>query len=574
MPYRTSNKKIITTLLCTVAFALPSMASAQQLVPEWTPFQDAPVEGGSGDGDIASSPSNAGGSGRQRARVDFTPYIEAQQVLVADLKNGGDVLTYTTVAAGLDASVQTRRAEAQINVRYERLIAYDNGIDDQDTVTGLARGSVRATPWLSLEAGGIATRATVDGRGPSPTNLVGNPDNVTQVYSVYGGPTVQTRVGGLDVGAAYRVGYTRVEAEDTGALPPGQTPFSSFDDSVSHAVTASVGAQPGRLPFGWSVSGGYNREDAGVLDQRFEAASVRGDVTVPVSSTFALTGGLGYEDIEISERAALLDGFGAPVVDGDGRLVTDPASPRLIAYEEDGLIWDVGVLWRPSSRTSLSLYGGQRYGSETYGGSFSYQPGNDFAVNVSAYDTVSGFGSQLNDNLAGLPTAFQVNRNPLSGDIGTCAFSQSGGNCFNNSLQSVNNAAFRSRGINGAVSGKLAGWDTGFAIGYDRRSFFASEFGGQADLDGLVDQNYYGIAYLGKELDRRSQLDLNAYVNFFDPGAVGSSDVTSAGANAAYYRQIYRGLSASAAVGIDSFNQDDFDSEITGSALVGLRYSF
>ncbi|NJM50148.1 MAG: hypothetical protein HC843_04075 [Sphingomonadales bacterium] len=53
-----------------------------------------------------------------------------------------DVLTYTTVAAGVDATVSTRRAEAQVNVRYERLIAYDNGVDNQDLVSGLARGSV------------------------------------------------------------------------------------------------------------------------------------------------------------------------------------------------------------------------------------------------------------------------------------------------------------------------------------------------------------------------------------------------------------------------------------------------
>lgn len=572
MPYRTHQKKIISALLASAAFAMPSMASAQQLVPDWTPFQDA------------ASPSNAGGSGspepvaqssgraqRQGPRVEITPYIEAQQVLVTDFD---DVLTYSTVAAGIDASVQTRRAEAQVNVRYERLISYNNDVDDQDTITGLARGSVAVAPWLSLEAGGIATRSKIDGRGPSPTNLVGNPDNVTQVYSVYAGPTVQTRVGALEVGASYRVGYTKVEDKISGNLGAGQQPFSSFDDSVSHSATASVGMQPGQLPFGWSVSGAYDREDSGVLDQRFEAKSVRGDVTVPVSRTFAVTGGLGYEDIEVSERDALRDIDGNAVIGDDGRVVTDPASPRLTAYEEDGLIWDVGVLWQPSSRTSLSLYGGQRYGSETYGGSFTYQPGRNFAVNVSAYDTVSSFGSQLNDNLAGLPTSFRVNRNPLSGDIGGCAFGDAGGNCFNNALQSVNNAAFRSRGITGAVSGRLGGWDTGVAVGYDRRKFLTSEFGGQASLDGVVDQNYYAIAYLGKELDRKSQLDLNAYVNYFDPGIAGAGDVLATGANAAYYRQIYRGLSASAAVGLDSFKQDDFDGELTGSALVGLRYSF
>eukprot|EP01041_Mallomonas_annulata_P023542 gene23542-44075_t len=147
------------------------------------PMSDAPVEKSRG--------------GRQGPRVEVTPYIEAQQVIVADLKNGGDVLTYSTVAAGIDASIATRQAEAQVSLRSERLIGYDNGVEDQDTVTGLARGSLALTRNFSVEAGGVAARTRVDGRGAAPTNLVGNPDNVTQVYSVYAGPTFASQVGSL-----------------------------------------------------------------------------------------------------------------------------------------------------------------------------------------------------------------------------------------------------------------------------------------------------------------------------------------------------------------------------------------
>ena len=138
------------------------------------------------------------------------------------MKDGGDVLTYSTVAAGVDASVQTRRAEAQVSLRYERLIGYDNGVEDQDIVTGLARGSVALTRNFSLEAGGIAARTRVDGRGAATSNLVGNPDNVTQVYSVYAGPTFATQAGDLSVNAAYRAGYTKVESKAIqGPLPAG-----------------------------------------------------------------------------------------------------------------------------------------------------------------------------------------------------------------------------------------------------------------------------------------------------------------------------------------------------------------
>ncbi len=559
------------TLASGLALCAPQMAFAQQLSPEWTPFEDGtpPEAGGTVPEEVAAPRGERSGP-----RVSVTPYIEAQQVLVADLKDGGDVLTYSTVAVGVDASIQTRRAEGQINARYERLIAYDNGVEDQDIITGLARGSVAVAHGLSLEAGGVATRSKVDGRGASPTNLVGNPDNVTQVYSVYAGPTFSTQAGPLSINAAYRAGYTKVESKDVGSLPPGQQPVGIFDDSVSHSATASVGMQPGVLPVGWAASVGYDREDAGQLDQRYEGKFARFDVTVPITPGLAVVGGVGYEKIEVSERDAVRDALGDPIVDNKGRYVTDPASPRLTAYESDGIIWDAGVLWRPSNRTSVTASYGRRYGTDTYSGSLSYQPNNQWAANVSVYDSVSGFGNLLNDSLSNLPTQFNAARNPLSGDIGGCAFGQSGAFCFNDALQTASSAAFRSRGVNASITSSVGGWETGFAAGYNRRKFLASNIGAQADISGLVDENYFAVAHLGREIDRQSRFDTNVYANYFDPGFLNAPDVLALGVNAAYYRQIIRGLSATAAVGLDSYKQEDFNRELTGSALLGLRYSF
>ncbi|HEV7233298.1 MAG TPA: hypothetical protein VGN36_03560 [Sphingorhabdus sp.] len=564
-------------LLAGVALS-PLPAFAQQIDSGWSPVDDAygsPEEAAPQEAAPVKKKRGRGGDRREGPRVEITPYLEAQQVLVADLKGGGgDVLTYSTVAAGIDASVATRRAEAQVSLRYERLIGYDNGVEDQDIVTGLARGSVALTRNFSLEAGGVAARASVDGRGAAPTNLVGNPDNVTQVYSVYGGPTFTAQAGELSVNAAYRAGYTKVESQDTVALPAGQARFDQFDDSVSQVATASVGMQPGTLPFGWAVSGSWEREDGGQLDSRFEGKYARADVTVPLTPTFAVVGGVGYEDIEISERDAVRDINGDPVVGTDGRLVTDRTSPRLVAYQQDGLIWDAGVLWRPSPRTSVEARYGRRYGTDTYLGSLSYQPGRDWAVNVSVYDTVSGFGGMLNDNLASLPTQFRSQRNPLSGDIGGCAFGQTGGFCFNDALRSASSAAFRQRGVTASFAGTNGGWDSGFAVGYSQRKFIASQLGAQAQIDGVRDENYFAVASLGTDIDRRTRFESNVYASFYDPGFAGEGDSLSTGANAALYRQIIRGLSASAAVGLDSYKVEDFDSEITASALLGLRYSF
>ncbi|WP_417621665.1 hypothetical protein [Parasphingorhabdus sp.] len=507
--------------------------------------------------------------------ADVAPYIQIQQVLVADLKDGSDVLTYTSVAAGIDSSIRTRGAEAQVNVRYERRFFYQDNLGDDDVISGLARGGVHIIPdVLSLEAGGIATRSRVDLRGQAPSNTVGNTDNITQVYSVYAGPNLSTRIGALNVNANYRVGYTKVESETGGILPPGQLPIDLFDDSVSHSANASVGMQPGDLPFGWSVGAGYEREDGGQLDQRYEGKYARADVTVPVSSTLALVGGVGYEDIEISERDAVRDVNGVPVIGDDGRLVTDDTSPRLLSYDQDGIFWDAGVLWRPSRRTSLEARFGQRYGSETYYGSFGYQPNQNTALNISVYDTVSGFGNLLNDNLANLGTGFSSTRNPLSGELNGCAFGQTSSLCFNDVLQSAASSSFRARGVNGQLVYNYRGWETGLGVGYARHRFFASQLGAVAPVDGLVDQNYYANLTIGRTIDAYSSFDANVYANLLDSGFVDAPNVLGIGANAAYYRQILPGLQGTAAVGLDSFQQDGFDSELTASALLGLRYDF
>lgn len=519
---------------------------------------------------IAAQPAQA----RDR-NVDVAPYLEVQQVLVADLQDGTDVLTYTSVAAGVDASIQTRQAEASVNVRYERRFFYSDGLGDEDVISGLARGSVQVVPnVLALEAGGIATRGRIDLRGQSPTNIVGATDNVTQIYSVYAGPSLSTNVGALDVNANYRVGYTKVDADDVGVLPPGQDPVDIFDESVSHSASASIGMQPGDLPFGWTVGGGWEREDSNQLDQRFEGKYARADVTVPVTPTLAVVGGIGYEDIEISERDAVRDVNGDPVVDASGRLVTDETSPRLLSYDQDGIIWDAGVLWRPSRRTSFEARVGQRYGSETYYGSLGYQPNENTSLNIAVYDTVSGFGNLLNDNLGLLGTDFTSSRNPLSGDLNGCAFGQTSSLCFNDALQSASSSSFRARGVNGQLAYQHGNWSTAVAVGYSRRRFFAAQLGAIPATDGLVDENYYANFSIGADLDAVSSFDANVYANLLDSGVPGAPNVLGVGANAAYYRQILPGLQGTAAVGLDSFRQDGFDSELTASALLGLRYDF
>ena len=101
------------------------------------------------------------------------------------------------------------------------------------------------------------------------------------------------------------------------------------------------------------------------LKSKFDGKYVRGDVVVPLSPTFAVTGGAGYEKIRASQQDILTDATGQPVITPGGNLVGDPTKPRLLTYDQNGFIWDVGVMWRPSPRTELQVRGGRRYGSMT-----------------------------------------------------------------------------------------------------------------------------------------------------------------------------------------------------------------
>ncbi len=512
-------------------------------------------------------------------QVDVSPYLEVGQFLVADLR-GDDVLTYSQVAAGIDAQVSTPRTQFQVNYRYERRIAWDDNVADDDVHTGLARGAFQVVPdLLSFEAGALAQRARTDIRGSAPGILVGNIDNVTQVYSAYAGPTLSTNVGVLKLGAAYRLGYTKAEAG--GAFTaPGQPRLDQYDDSTSHLATASVGmdTNAGLLPFGWTVSGAYQREDAGQLDQRFESKGVELDVVAPVAQTVALVGRIGYEDIEVSQRGALIGAGGVPVVDNSGRFVTDPASPRLLAYDQDGIYWDAGVLWKPSRRTSLEARVGRRYGSMSYTGSFTYQPSANTALQIGVYDDVLTFGQQLNDNIASLPTAFGgPSRNPFGSGFGGCVGGANGGTggCFDPAFQSISTAAYRARGVTAIYSANYGPWSASAGGGYAQRRFQApTGVGGAFSLSGVRDESWFGQGQVGYRINDTSAIDTTVFASLFDSGILGAPDVTTIGASAAYSRLFGRRLSATAALGLFSDKVDGFESDLTGTASIVMRYQF
>ncbi|MBW4329527.1 hypothetical protein KY084_01370 [Stakelama sp. CBK3Z-3] len=510
-----------------------------------------------------------------QSRTEITPHIEASQVLTADLQSG-DVLTYSTLGAGLDALIQSRRVQVQLSYNYEHRFAYDDDLSDEDVHSGLARAAIDVAPGVSFDASAIATRSRTDIRGADPSLLAVDSDNITQIYSADLGPTVSTGIGPVQIGAAYRFGYTKAETPDyvAAADQPAQ---DYFDSSTRHAFSASAGVEAGRvLPVGITVSAAVNREDASQLDQRYQGEYVRGDLVLPVSRELALVGGAGYEHIEISQRDALTDDDGDPVISSSGRYVTDPDSPRRIAYETDNpLFWDAGILWRPSPRTELEARIGRRYDSWSYTGSFSHQIGPGSGIQVGVYDSVQSFGRQLGSAVEALPTQFDTSPDTFSNNYNGCVYGSVGsaaGGCLNGVLQSLAAANYRARGVDGVISFNRGGTRFGIGAGYANRRYYAPELIAGIDIDGVTDESYYFQAFAARALSSTSTLSGNIYANYYESG-LGSSSVWGAGANLAYTRSFGR-LGASLSGGLFTYDTEGAQQDISAQALLGLGYSF
>jgi hypothetical protein len=581
MTSRTHRK--LAVFAAAAACALPLAAMAQTIAYGSI--------GSSGSGGATAAPTasqepgaaagDRGGQDRGSSRgsgnygVKIVPYIEAQQLVTSELSPGDETLTYSQLAAGVDASVQGRHNAAAVSLRYEHRFGWGRAPDD-DAVSGIANGYATVAPGVSLHAGGLAARTRVEGDGSAVLSPIDGGDQVTQIYAVYGGPSVATHVGDVAVNANYRIGYNKVNSPDSLVVAPGQSPVDVFDDSTVQLADVHAGVKPGQgLPIGVGAGATYYREDMSNLDQRVEDFAARADVTVPVTNTLAVVGGVGYENVEVSSRDAVRNAAGDPVIGPDGRFLTDKTAPRVLAYDTEGFIWDAGVIWRPSRRTALEAHVGRRYGTTSYYGSLAYAPNARSAINVAVYDNVAGFGGQLTRALNGLPTDFEAVRNPLSGDIGGCVASLDGGNCLSGVLGSVRSSTFRARGVMATYNINFGRLSAGLGGGYDRRKFIGAPGTVLAAANGVIDKNYWLAGYLNAKLDGHSGLRTDVYANWFQSGSSLAGDATALGASASYYRDLSRHLSAIAAVGVDGVDRDaPLIDEWIGSALVGVRYSF
>lgn len=579
---RGSSISPITSLLSLAALAIaaiPVIAHGQTIGYEGAGSGDQagsePAPYSPGKSDKASKRGGKGGHGSKR--IEISPYIEIDQVADAELSPGSDVLTYTQLAAGVDAGISGRNNAASVSVRYEHQFGWGKKARDGDAISGIARGYTTIVPGVTFEVGGLATQASVDNGGAALSGGGVSDKSRTTVYSVYGGPSVATRAGDVNLSANYRAGFTKVDHSDAFVATPGGAAVDVFDKSVTQVADVEAGTAPGTvLPVGIGAAGSFYQEDISNLDQRVRDMQARALVTVPVSRTVQAVGAIGYEDVEISSRDAVRDANGDPVIGSDGRYVTDKSAPRVMAYDVSGLIWDAAVMWRPSRHTSLSAHVGRRYGTTTYGGTFSYAPDDRSQLSVAVYDNVAGFGGQLNRLLDKLPDDFEAVRDPVTGQLTGCVASLQGSNCFSGALGSLRSSTFRARGVVASYNVKIGRINAGLGMGYDRRKFIAAQGTVLAAANGVVDEDYWLAGYLNGRLGQSAGWSTNVYANWLSTNDPLFGDVTGYGASASYYRLLTRRLRASLAVAVDGATHDDpsIDDIWTASALAGLRYNF
>ena len=506
------------------------------------------------------SAGGTGSGGKPRKRTRILPYLEIDQTVYDQIQPRQQAVTYTTVAAGADMLINSHRTSGVATIRYEHHFSETKSQGSSDTVTGIVRTETQLIPrTLQFDFGGLATHTAIAANGSTYLNPVDNVGSIYQIWSLYGGPTLQTHAGIVGVKASYNLGYNEIDQIRSYVPAGGGAPVDVFGHSLTQQGAVSLGVRPGEVaPFGVAVLGSHLREDISNLGQQ----------------SLAVVGEVGWEKVKVSHRDALTDANGNPVVNSNGQYVTNPNSPRKLAYKTDGLTWDVGVVWRPSKRTMAGAYLGRRYDSTTYYGSIYHAPNSRSTWNVNVFDGIYGFGSGLTTALQALPTDFTVSRDPFSGNVGGCYLGSTGGSCVTGALGSARAFVFHARGVNAAYAVTVGRMNFNVGTGYISRRFLAAPGTILASQNGTLDQTWYAKAGMSGPIDRSTRFTLNGFASLYHTDQAPAGDTGDWGLNGMLIHHISDKLVGTAAVEVLGVKPQVSADQLEMMGQLGLRYNF
>lgn len=484
-----------------------------------------------------------------QARPQVHPYLELGQVVTADLEPQGPALTYSQAILGVDVTQKGVRSQAQISYRYERIIGWGRAEGQQSRHIGFARASANIVPnLLDLEVGALATQVRNSLDDPSPFLLPVDRKQLSQLYSTYAGAQLRQPLGPLSARARYYIGYTHADVRQSGRSPSD----ARFGNALTQDAIASIGMAPGALPFGWSLSGSWAREDQSSLSQYITNRTLRGEIILPLLPNLAVTAGADQGWNRVGQKS----------IGG-----VNPVPPKLL-YEWDGRGWDAGVSWQPSVRTSVQARYGRRHGSELVLIDATWQASQNSYVSAQFYDQEQSFGLLVARQMASLPARFSFDATAFQDAASACAFGKDqAGGCLNAVVSSPRLGLFRARGGDVIWSTRGRYWDVGLGVGALERTFLMKAAAEPAFRDAV----YYGQLNIGYQLARRTNLASNFAVSLFEDDQGEEAQSLRTSLSLAHY--ISRRWSARGAIGLVQTWSPARD-RLSAWGQASLRYAF
>ena len=233
-------------LLATSALAFAGLAPVAALAQS---IGYGSVDGADAGGDEPSSSHSRGHARGGRGGSSLEAYIEAGQIVTAELSPGNEALTYTRVAVGVEVTVAGRNNAASASVRYERRFGYGKSATGTRSAASCAAmpRSCRGPAVRGRRAGGPhQDRAQRCGRAVALRTGDGSPRSIRSMPALAQHPC-RRRQGRWPL--PDRLHQGRVPRCDRG--DPGAVGADIFDKSTVHDAGIHLGTRPGvGLPIG------------------------------------------------------------------------------------------------------------------------------------------------------------------------------------------------------------------------------------------------------------------------------------------------------------------------------------
>lgn len=198
--------------------------------------------------------------------------------------------------------------------------------------------------WLYFDVSGQTSRQLIGDNARFAGNINSGRSQQANVHSYAASPYLyRLRDDGSSVTLRYR--FSQVFIDDSESVF-GAIDENFLNDSLSHEVVAEYdsGSKFDNVRFTLSAYGNDTTEDgSGVLPEfSYQHGAVEGQVEIPITRKFSISGAVGYDDLETDDAASLF------------------------FDDEDlsGVFWRAGFTARPNRRTSMRVEYGRRFDDE------------------------------------------------------------------------------------------------------------------------------------------------------------------------------------------------------------------